>query len=495
MLKIMHFPCIFVGNATPAIRTKIAKAATATSGPETKFASLSAWMEWLSPHPPGDSPDKARTAPVLLFAADQLEQPAWRTVRVHLAEAGRFFVVLLPAGAGTEAVVAALREGAYDAIATDEPPSRWREALAEAATAEALWARLFGAPAAPTRDGLVGRSAAMQQLRELIARIGPTSASVLILGESGTGKERVAEALHAAHGDGKGPFVAINCTALPRDLLEGELFGATKGAYTGAAADRPGLVEQADGGTLFLDELGDLDPALQPKLLRFLETRRARRLGGRAEYSVNVRIVAATNANLRARVAAGQFREDLYYRLAEFTIELPPLRDRREDIPLLCRHFLGLAAERQGKLVTSMEPALIERLQAWSWPGNIRELRSTLDRLVILANGPVLREGAWSPPGSASTAFSSSSPGVSPAFPSSPAPGIPHPASTPPATDPLQPLNKRQRRDLAFRLLDESGGDQTWVAARLGIHPTTLYRWCRLRDASAPPKLPPPATR
>ncbi len=471
----MHFPCIFVGEASRALRSKLTRLATASSGPETAFSSLASWMEWPSPHADGDASSDAPVAPVLLFAADQLALPAWRTVRVHLAEAGRFFVVLLPAGAGTEAVVAALREGAYDAIAEDEPPSRWHEALADAATAESLWARLFGAPAAPTPDGLVGRSAALQQLRELIARIGPTSASVLILGESGTGKERIAEALHAARGDGKGPFIAINCTALPRDLLEGELFGATKGAYTGAAADRPGLVEQADGGTLFLDELGDLDPALQPKLLRFLETRRARRLGGRAEYSVNVRIVAATNANLRARVAAGQFREDLYYRLAEFTIELPPLRERREDIPLLCRHFLGLATERHGKLVTSMEPALIERLQAWSWPGNIRELRSTIDRLVILANGPVLREGAWSPPG-AGAAFASEVPPAS----------APRAPSLSAATDPAVPLNKRQRRELAFRLLAESGGDQSWVAARLGIHPTTLYRWCQSQAKPTP---------
>jgi DNA-binding NtrC family response regulator len=440
-------------------------------------------MEWPAPGSAdvagGETAEKP--VPVLLIAAGQLALPAWRTVRVHLAEAGRFFVVLLPAGSPTSDVVGALREGAYDAITEDEPPARWIGAINAAATAESLWARLFGGPVATPRDGLVGRSAALQQLRELIARIGPTSASVLILGESGTGKERVAEALHKARADGKGPFVAINCTALPRDLLEGELFGATKGAYTGALADRPGLVEQADGGTLFLDELGDLDPALQPKLLRFLETRRARRLGGKAEYSVDVRIVAATNADLRARVAAGRFREDLYYRLAEFTIELPPLRERREDIPLLCRHFLGTAAERHGKLVTSMEPALIERLQSWSWPGNIRELRSTIERLVILANGPVLREGAWSPPTSGASALTSpAGAGSVPAASSS--------VYAAPANDTANtaPLNKRQRRELAFRLLADSGGDQTWVAARLGIHPTTLYRWCQQKPPANP---------
>jgi DNA-binding NtrC family response regulator len=479
----MHLSCIFIGKVSAKVRERFAQLASASEGLDTSFSSLASWMEWSSPARQPDTEGIVPVVPVLFFAADQLELPAWRTVRVHLAESGRFFVVLLPGAAGTGAVVSALREGAYDAVAEDEPAVRWRQALADAARAETLWAGLFGAPAAPTPDGLVGRSAALQQLRELIARIGPTSASVLVLGESGTGKERVAEALHAAHGNGKGPFVAINCTALPRDLLEGELFGATKGAYTGASVDRPGLVEQADGGTLFLDELGDLDPALQPKLLRFLETRRARRLGGRAEYSVNVRIVAATNAKLRARVASGQFREDLFYRLAEFTIELPPLRERREDIALLCRHFLGLAAERHGKIVTSMEPALMERFQAWSWPGNIRELRSTIERLVILANGPVLREGAWSPPGSAviPRGLAHDAAVATPAIP------VVENLSTGAvsAAEQTRLLNKRQRRELAFRLLEESGGDQTWVAARLGIHPTTLYRWCRRNSAVA----------
>ena len=484
MKNTMHFSCIYVGNASRGLKAKLEKIAAVSGAPAPTVSSLVSWMEWPAPANPDMVRGKteAKPVPVLLIAADQLILPAWRTVRVHLAEAGRFFVVLLPAGSPTAHIVAALREGAYDALTEDEPPERWTVTLDAAAAAESLWARLFGGAVTTMRDGLVGRSATLQQLRELIAQIGPTSASVLILGESGTGKERVAEALHKARDEGKGPFVAINCTALPRELLEGELFGATKGAYTGALADRPGLVEQADGGTLFLDELGDLDPALQPKLLRFLETRRARRLGGKSEYSVDVRILAATNADLRAQVAAGRFREDLYYRLADFTIELPPLRERREDIPLLCRHFLGAAAERHGKLVTSMEPALVERLQSWSWPGNIRELRSTIERLVILASSPVLREGAWSPPSSGGPAPTPPS-GASSVVETSASGYAIHANETVNAV----PLNKRQRRELAFRLLAESGGDQTWVAARLGIHPTTLYRWCQQKPATNTP--------
>lgn len=459
-------PCpglLWVGERDPGLEASLRSAAPNHGA--IRHHDLAEWMAWTG------TPRAEVAQSVLLVAASELKAEAWPFVRVRLSEAGRFFIVVLPAGTGSAGVVAALREGAYDAIAAHEPPERWRAAIDGTFAAERLWARLFDAPAPPAPDGLVGRSPAFQNLREMIARIGPTSASVLVLGESGTGKERVAQALHDSHpGSAKRPFIAINCTALPRDLLEGELFGAAKGAYTSAVADRPGLVEQAHGGTLFLDEIGDLDRALQPKLLRFLETRRARRLGANADYSVDVRIVAATNADLRARVAAGQFREDLYYRLADITLALPPLRERAEDIPLLCRHFMHSAAERHGRLVTSIEPALVERLQAWSWPGNIRELRSTLERLVILSNGPVLRDGAWSPPTAAITMDAAASSTAE----------IPAPAAHTPSS--AAPLNKRQRRELALRLLNESGGDQSWVAARLGIHPTTLYRW-RLKSS------------
>ncbi len=450
----MHIQCIFVGGATEAIRRNLLQAAASRGDPSPLFSSLEAWMEW-----PATAAGQDSTAtPVLLIGAAELTTEAWRFVRVRLAESGRFFVVLLPAGARTAETTTALREGAYDAVAVDESAGRWRSALEAAAAAEHAWAQLFPKPVAPPPDGLIGQSQSWQRLREMIARVGPTSATVLVLGESGTGKERVAEALHATGTEPQRPFVAINCTALPRELLEAELFGATKGAYTGAVTDRPGLVEQADGGTLFLDEIGDLDRTLQPKLLRFLETRRARRLGARTDYAVSVRIIAATNANLLARVAAGTFREDLYYRLADITLELAPLRARADDIPLLCRHFLQVAAEHHGRLVTSMEPALLQRLQAWTWPGNVRELRSTIERLVLLAHGPVLRDGAWSPPAAA----------IAPAVANA------APVSVPGATT---TLNKRQRRELAETLLAQSDGDHSWVASQLGIHPTTLYRW------------------
>ena len=236
----------------------------------------------------------------------------------------------------------------------------------------------------------------MKSLIEVIQRIGPTAASVMITGESGTGKEKVARALHEASGL-TGPFLAVNCAAIPKDLIEAELFGAEKGAFTGAGAVRQGLVELAPGGTLFLDEIGELEVSLQPKLLRFLETRKARRIGGKEEYAVDVRVLAATNRNLEEDIERNLFRLDLYYRLAEVVLKLPALRHHRDDIPLLANYFLQEANEKFGKNILSLEPGLVARLMDYAWPGNVRELRSVIHRLVILYSGPVLRLEWWTP--------------------------------------------------------------------------------------------------
>jgi DNA-binding NtrC family response regulator len=324
--------------------------------------------------------------------------------------------------------------------------------------------QLYGGSQIPEPDALLGQSAAMKSLRQAIERLGPTVASVLILGESGVGKERVANALHAA--SGRGPFVAVNCAAIPKELMEAELFGAEKGAYTGATKTRPGLVEQASGGTLFLDEIGELELRLQPKLLRFLETRKTRRVGGNSEIQSEVRVLSATNSNLEAEVAQGKFRSDLYYRLSEVILHVPPLRARPEDIPQFAMAFLQTAGERAGKYFETAEPELIRRFRQYDWPGNVRELRNAIDRMVILYDGPVLRSAWWEPPrpqptNAAETALA--------------APGI-APRSTG-FEGASMPINRRQKLDLARRLLESSGNDLTWVAAQLGIHPTTLYRW------------------
>lgn len=227
----------------------------------------------------------------------------------------------------------------------------------------------------------------MLEVLRLIERVAPTDASVLIAGESGTGKELAARAIHQISPRRGGPFVPVNCAALPETLLESELFGYEKGAFTGAAAAKPGRFELADGGTLLLDEVGDMSLPTQAKLLRVLEEREIERLGGTKRIPINVRIVAATNKPLAELVRRGQFREDLYYRLAVIPIHLPPLRERPEDVPLLANHFLRAFAARHGRAVRGFAPAAMAQLQRYSWPGNVRELRNLVEQLVVLADG------------------------------------------------------------------------------------------------------------
>jgi len=359
-------------------------------------------------------------------------------------------------------IIHAARDGAYDVLQLADTDERWAESLKKAMDSQALWVQLYGGSQIPEPDALLGQSAAMKSLRQAIERLGPTVASVLILGESGVGKERVANALHAA--SGRGPFVALNCSAIPKELMEAELFGAEKGAYTGATKTRPGLVEQAANGTLFLDEIGELDVRLQPKLLRFLETRKARRVGGSTEIQSEVRVLSATNSNLETEIAQGRFRSDLYYRLSEVILHVPPLRARPEDIPQFAMAFLQAAGERAGKYFESAEPELIRKLKQYDWPGNVRELRNAIDRMVILYDGPALRSAWWEPP--------------------RPQPVAEHAAAAQMVARPpmglngaAMPISRRQKLDLARQLLESSGNDLTWVAAQLGIHPTTLYRW------------------
>ncbi|NJD35953.1 MAG: sigma-54-dependent Fis family transcriptional regulator [Betaproteobacteria bacterium] len=233
-------------------------------------------------------------------------------------------------------------------------------------------------------DGLVGDSPAFRELVAVTQKIAASRVPVLIRGESGSGKERVARAIHCQSSRATGPWVTLNCSALPEGLMESELFGHEKGAFTDAKQQKRGLLELADGGTLFLDEIGDLSLALQPKLLRVLETQSFRRVGGSREIQVDVRFVAATHRNLPEMVKAATFREDLYYRLNVGAIEVPPLRGRREDIPALARQFIREAAQATGSLPPSLNPEVERMLVQHAWPGNIRELRNVLERAVIL---------------------------------------------------------------------------------------------------------------
>jgi two-component system NtrC family response regulator len=241
--------------------------------------------------------------------------------------------------------------------------------------------------------GLVGESGRMQEVLALLARVIPSHATVLLQGESGTGKERVAEVIHRNGPRAAGPLVKVNCAAIPEGLLESELFGHERGAFTGATAAKPGKFEQASGGTLFLDEVGDMAPATQAKVLRVLEDREICRLGATRPSRVDVRIVAATNKDLVEAVRRREFREDLYYRLNVFPVVLPPLRERAGDIPRLVEQFLAEQREAVGKRVDGMSAEAMERLMAYSWPGNVRELRNCLERAALMADGHVIEAG------------------------------------------------------------------------------------------------------
>jgi len=237
---------------------------------------------------------------------------------------------------------------------------------------------------------LVGTSPAMREVTEQITRVAGTNSTVLIRGESGTGKELVARAIHLSSARRHGPFVCLNCAALAESLLESELFGHEKGAFTGASERKMGKFEAAHGGTLFLDEIGEMPLSAQAKLLRILEGHPYERVGGTEPVQVNVRVVAATNKSLEEAIKHGSFRKDLYFRLHVVEILLPPLRDRRDDIPLLAEYFLQQFVRETGRKIRGLTPRALDRLLAYSWPGNVRELRNVIERAVVLANGPLL---------------------------------------------------------------------------------------------------------
>jgi DNA-binding NtrC family response regulator len=433
-------------------------------------------------HPFADGAVTELTPPsaevVYLLPRQAMNAGAWPRLRVKLAGASRLYLVCIQQVTTAE-VARALRDGAHDVLSVEDNDARWRDAIMNAAASQKVWIQLYGGCPLSVEDILVGRSEAMQRLRQTIERLGPTDVCVLIQGESGVGKERVASALHKA-GRGKN-FVALNCAAIPKDLLEAELFGVEKGAFTGALKARPGLVEQAHGGTLFLDEIGEMELGVQPKLLRFLETRRARRVGGEQEYAVKVRVISATNRNLDAEVAEKRFRADLYYRLAELAVQAPPLRTRPEDVPELALTFLRKANERFGKGFETIEPALIEKFQRYSWPGNVRELKSTVDRLVLLFDGPILREPWWDIPETHAAEMASTTPGPAPR--SVLVPPKPSAAALAPAASSgafragLGIPNRKQKQELAGKLLQESDDNFSWVAGQLGINTSTLWRW------------------
>jgi two-component system, NtrC family, response regulator HydG len=385
-------------------------------------------------------------------------------------------VVVMTAYGTVENAVAAMREGAYDFITK---PTKRGEVLAcidrvlerqrllhENRALKAELAQIGG-----TVEGLVGTSQAMRELIATLRQVAPSAATVLLLGESGTGKEVAARAIHQLSPRAQGPFVAVNCAALPESILEAELFGAEKGAFTGATERRAGRFERAHGGTLFLDEVGDIPPPMQVKLLRVLQEGEIERLGGSSPVRVDVRVVAATHVDLKERVKTGAFREDLYYRLDVITLRLPPLRERDGDIPVLAMHFLKRLSERHHKKVNSIEPRALQALASWSFPGNVRELENAIERAVVLAPSETLR------------------------FEDLPAqlhgPSTTHPDGAAATTSGTSGTSGTTGQTLTFRVgqtleqieracidatLRHTGGDKALTAKLLGLSLRTLYR-------------------
>jgi len=307
--------------------------------------------------------------------------------QLHTAQP-RLPIILVTAFGTTESAIEAMQLGAYDYLLKPFNIPQMIDLVKKAVDSNRRMSEPVAlGEASQSRDALVGRSAAMHAIYKEIGRVASKPVSVLIRGETGTGKELVARAIYQHSDRANAPFIAINCAAIPETLLESELFGHERGAFTGADARRIGRFEQADRGTIFLDEIGDMTPGTQAKLLRVLQNKTIQRIGGKETIAVDVRVIAATHRDLEAAIREKQFREDLYYRLNGVVITLPPLRDRREDIPDLVRYFLGKLGPELGNAHPSIHPEAVDFLQAQSWPGNVRELENVIRKALLAAQG------------------------------------------------------------------------------------------------------------
>jgi len=311
-------------------------------------------------------------------------------------------VIVVTAFATTENAVQAMKLGAYDYVLKPFKVDELKLVVQKALERRALLAenRILRHRAGERRDAtgeILGASEAMEQIRQLVEKVAAARTTVLITGESGTGKEVAARTVHTRGARGGDPFVAVNCGAIPEGLIESEFFGHEKGSFTGASDTKPGLFEVAGSGTLFLDEVGELPPQVQVKLLRALQERKVRRVGGSVDIAIAARIIAATNRDLGQEVAAGRFREDLYYRLNVIQIRMPPLRDRREDVPVFLDHFLRRFSSELGRPVPALSPEALALLVGYRWPGNLRELANVVERAVTLVEGDLIGPEALPP--------------------------------------------------------------------------------------------------
>lgn len=375
-------------------------------------------------------------------------------VRRYRQGGGHGLVIVMSAYGGDDAAIAAMKEGAYDYLPKPFRSDEVLLTLRKAEEREQLRGQVAALQAELSRwtdRDVVGDSAAMRRVMDLAARVAPHPTTVLITGESGTGKEVVARAVHRMSPRRDARFVAVNCGAIPEQLLESELFGHVRGAFTGATADKPGLFEEADEGTLLLDEIGDLPASLQVKLLRVLQEGEIRRVGDARSRRVDVRVIAATARDLEADVREGRFREDLYYRLNVVRIHIPPLRERPEDVEALVAVLLKRAMERSGRQVR-LAPDALAALKRHDWPGNVRELENALERAVVLSVDGVIRAEAF---------------GTSTAVPS--------PRRIPAAVGPLRDAVADAERVAIRAALDASGGNRAEAARLLGVSPRNLF--------------------
>jgi two-component system, NtrC family, response regulator HydG len=372
-------------------------------------------------------------------------------------------VVLMTASSSVDVAVEAMRMGAFDFLPKPLDEPRLLTTLARAVQHARLSHRLTQLERSDGNhfEGLVGTSAPMRSLRRVLQNIAPTETSVLITGESGTGKELVARAIHARSRRSSGPFIALNMAALPKELIESTLFGHEKGAFTGADRSRTGMVEQASSGTLFLDEIGEMPGDLQPKLLRFLQERTIRRIGGDADIPCNVRIISATNREPIEELRRGTLREDLFYRLNVVPVRLPPLRDRGGDVELLAHHFLRVFGEQHASPFSDIHPDAMKLLEAAPWPGNVRQLAHLIERIVVLHRGPTV------------TAAMIPHEQLGIRSPQSPE----TPQYIPPSEDDgtITPLEEVERRTI-LRALYLCKSSASKAAIALGISDATIYR-------------------
>jgi DNA-binding NtrC family response regulator len=375
---------------------------------------------------------------------------------------GHMAFVMLTAKGNIASAVEAMKQGAFDYLAKPVDTRQLQALLDRATSRSSLFEELERCESSLEETGrfgaMVGKSAPMRRLYQMLKQAGPSSASVLIVGESGTGKELVARTLHDVSPRAKGPFSAINCAAIPESLLESEIFGHERGAFTGAEGRRQGCFELANMGTLFLDEVAEMASVTQVKLLRVLEERSFRRVGGHEEIQVDVRVLAATNRDPETSLRDGKLRQDLFYRLNVFTLELPLLCERADDIPLLADHFIREFAKANGKSTAGVSPSALQALMAYQWPGNVRELRNVVERAVILCSRPLI--GLEELPNTVT-------------HPSQPITGTTSPFGE--VTIPVGTTVEQAERGLIFKTLEATSQNKTRAAEILGISLKTLH--------------------